>query len=290
MRQMEQVRDPGTLFIVATPIGNLDDMTPRACKVLSQVDVIAAEDTRHSRPLLDHYGIGTPLLALHEHNEEQRSQSLLNRIQAGDSVALISDAGTPLISDPGYRLVRLAHQRGIKVVPLPGPCAMIAALSVAALPTDRFCFEGFLPAKGGNRRAKLEALRGETRTLIFYESPHRIIDSLTDMVAILGEEREATVAREITKCFETIRFSTLAELLLFVTHDHNQQKGEFVVMIAGAAEIVIEGMGPEVMRIAEILATELPVKQAASLTSQICGGKKREIYQYLIAKNSEAQR
>jgi 16S rRNA (cytidine1402-2'-O)-methyltransferase len=279
----------GTLYIVATPIGNRDDLSPRAVKILQLVDIIAAEDTRHSRPLLEHYGITTKLLALHEHNEVERSQVVLSRIAAGESVALISDAGTPLISDPGYRLVRMAHQAGVKVAPIPGPSALITGLSVAALPTDRFSFEGFMPSKRGNRRSRFEALKSERQTMVFYESPHRIVECLHDMVEIFGKGREATLARELTKRFETIYFNTLEGLLEFVEQDNNQKKGEFVLMVAGDNTVISSELDTETTRVADILAAELPVKQAAALTSQIFGVKKRQIYQYLIEHKSEAQ-
>jgi len=273
----------GILYIVATPIGNLGDMSPRAVEVLQRVDAIAAEDTRHSGGLLRHFGITTPMFALHEHNERQKTAALLQRLSAGEHIALISDAGTPLISDPGYVLVRQAHQAGIQVVPLPGPSALITALSASGLPTDRFCFEGFLPAKGGGRRKQLESLREESRTLAFYESPHRILDSLADMVAVFGPEREAVLAREMTKTFETIRHAPLGDLLEWVRGDANQQKGEFVMLLHGA-EKATTGLDPEACRIAGLLAEELPHKRAAALAARISGEKKNALYQYLLAE------
>lgn len=271
----------GILYIVATPIGNLGDMSSRGVEVLQQVDAIAAEDTRHSAALLRHFSISTPMFALHEHNERQKSGSLLKRLVSGERIALISDAGTPLISDPGYFLVREAQQAGIRVVPVPGASALIAALSASGLPTDRFCFEGFLPSKGGSRRKQLASLSEETRTLAFYESPHRIVDSLGDMVTVFGEEREAVLARELTKTFETIRHATIGELLEWVKEDPNQQKGEFVVLIHGA-EKASSGLDPEAGRIAALLAEELPVKQAAALAAKITGEKKNALYKYLL--------
>ncbi len=275
--------EAGVLYIVATPIGNLGDLTPRAVDILNQVDCIAAEDTRHSAGLLRHFSVTTPLFSLHEHNERERSGVLLERLQQGESIALISDAGTPLISDPGYVLVRDAQLAGLKVVPVPGPSALIAALSASGLPTDRFCFEGFLPAKSGPRLKQLEALRDESRTLVFYESPHRIVDSLADMVTAFGAEREAVLARELTKTFETIRHATLGELAQWVVGDANQQKGEFVLLLHGAPTAA-EEEDREGERIAEILAEELPLKQAAALAARISGGRKNHLYQYLLQK------
>lgn len=269
--------------MVATPIGNLGDMTPRAVEVLQQVDRIAAEDTRHSAALMRHYAITTPMLSLHEHNERQKVSALLQRLGGGESIALISDAGTPLISDPGYVLVHEAHRAGIRVVPIPGVSALIAALSASGLPTDRFSFEGFLPAKGGPRRKLLETLGQERRTLAFYESPHRILDSLTDMAAVFGEARQAVMARELTKTFETIRQDSLGCLLEWVRGDTNQQKGEFVILVHGSEE-VREGIDPEACRIADLLVEELPVKQAAALAAKISGEKKNALYKYLLDK------
>lgn len=272
--------------MVATPIGNLGDMTPRAVEVLQQVDRIAAEDTRHSAGLMRHFAISTPMLSLHEHNERQKVAALLQRLTAGENIALISDAGTPLISDPGYVLVREAQRAGIRVVPIPGASALIAALSTSGLPTDRFSFEGFLPAKGGPRRKLLETLRQEQRTLAFYESPHRILDSLADMTAVFGEARQAVVARELTKTFETIRHDSLGSLLEWVRGDANQQKGEFVVLVHGAEEAG-EGIDPEACRIAGLLAEELPLKQAAALAAKISGEKKNALYKYLLGRSKE---
>ena len=273
--------EAGILYVVATPIGNLGDLSPRAVEVLQQVDSIAAEDTRHSAGLMRHFAITTPMLSLHEHNERQKTQLLLQRLQAGESIALVSDAGTPLISDPGYVLVREAHQAGLRVVPIPGPSALVAALSASGLPTDRFCFEGFLAAKGGPRRKHLASLREESRTLAFYESPHRIEDSLADMVEAFGAAREAVLARELTKTFETIRHATLGELLEWVRGDSDQRRGEFVLLVHGAQAANAE-LEPETRRIALLLAEELPLKQAASLAARISGEKKNAVYKYLL--------
>lgn len=265
------------LYIVATPIGNLGDLSPRAIDVLQQVAVIAAEDTRHSQVLLKHFGIATPCMALHEHNEEQASAKLIARLQRGDSVALISDAGTPLISDPGYRLVRAAQQAACRVIAVPGPSALIAALSVSGLPSDRFIFEGFLPARSAARHKRLQQLHSETRTLIFYESPHRILDTLADMAACLGGERPAVLARELTKRFETILADDLGGLIQRLQADPQQQKGEMVILLQGAAEQP-QTDDAELTRLLSILLTELPVKQAVSLAVQISERKKNEVY------------
>jgi 16S rRNA (cytidine1402-2'-O)-methyltransferase len=272
----------GTLYVVATPIGNLSDMTPRAVEVLQRVAHIAAEDTRHSAGLLRHFGIHTPLFALHEHNEREASASVVRRLQQGEDIALISDAGTPLISDPGFPLTRLAHEAGIRVVPVPGASALVAALSVAGLPTDRFAFEGFLPPKTAARRHALEALAGEGRTLAFYEAPHRLLETLEDMAAVFGPERLAVLARELTKTFETLRRAPLGELLEFVRNDSDQRRGEAVLLVHGAPPPATDALEDEPRRVAELLAAELPVKQAASLAAQITGAKKNRIYDYLV--------
>ena len=272
----------GHLYVVATPIGNLADMSPRAVEVLKSVDLIAAEDTRHSAPMLHHFAITTPAWAFHDHNERKVSDTLIKRLEAGESIALISDAGTPLISDPGYHLARRAHKAGIKVIPIPGPSALIAALSAAGLPTNRFSFEGFLPAKTGARRKRLEMLTTQSITMAFYESPHRILDTLEDMVAILGGDREVVMARELTKTFETIKLATIRDLLDFVQNDTNQQRGEFVLLVAGAPEPEKEDIGQEACRVAKLLVEELPVKQAAALAAKITGEKKNALYKFLL--------
>ena len=268
---------PGTLYIVATPIGNLADFSPRGIAVLQGVALIAAEDTRHSRPLLRHFGVHTPVLALHEHNEREVTAKLLTRLQAGDPVALISDAGTPLVSDPGFHLVCDARSAGIRVVPIPGPSAAVCALSAAGLPSDRFVFEGFLPAKQAARCQRLEALVRETRTLIIYESSHRIVAALGDMAMILGEGRAAVVARELTKRFETILDGTLGTLAQWVADDPDQQRGEFVVLIRGA-EAADDETGLEEERVLKILLEELSAKQAALVAARITGGRRNRLY------------
>lgn len=274
--------EKNTLYVVATPIGNLGDMSQRAQEILAAVDVIAAEDTRHSARLLQHFAINTPCIALHEHNERQVSESILNRMESGEAVALISDAGTPLLSDPGFHLVREAHQRGLKVVPVPGASALLAALSVAGLPTDCFKFVGFLASKNSHRQQQLSALHKEPCTLVFYESPHRILESIHDMAEILGGDRVATIARELTKTFETVKQDSLSNLKNWVEADSNQQRGEFVVIVSGWQEPASEELADETVRILKALIAELPVKQAAKLAAEITGEKKNRLYQYAL--------
>jgi len=269
----------GTLYVVATPIGNLLDITRRALDILQAVSLVAAEDTRHSRKLLVHYGIATPMLALHDHNERTASSGLLRRLEDGADIALVSDAGTPLISDPGFHLVRSVRQAGLRVVPVPGPSALTAALSVAGLPTDRFYFEGFLSAKQAARRQRLLELKDATATLVFYESSHRIRESLGDMLALFGADREATLARELTKTFETVRQTSLAELLAWVEADSDQQKGEFVVLVHGAAKAAAAMIDAEAERVLTLLMAELPLRQAASLAAKISGIGKNVLYE-----------
>jgi len=266
-----------TLYVVATPIGNLADLSPRAQEVLRSVAAICAEDTRHTGQLLSHFGISKPLVALHDHNEEAMSQRVVARLQGGESLAVVSDAGTPLVSDPGFRLVRAARAAGIKVSPVPGACAAIAALSVAGLPSDRFVFEGFLPAKAAARRDRLQRLASETGTLVFYESSHRIAESLADMAMAFGAERPAVVARELTKLFETVLDGSLAQLLATVQADDNQRKGEFVVMVQGAgddeAAKVAEGR-----RLYARLNEHLPPSTAAKLAAELSGAPRKALY------------
>lgn len=272
----------GSLYIVATPIGNMGDMTERAQKILTDVDVIAVEDTRRSGQLLRHFDISTPMIAVHEHNERQICDSLLERIEKGESIALISDAGTPLLSDPGYFLVNQARERDISVVPIPGVSAVITALSVAGLPTDRFVFEGFLPAKSAARQQKLEKLKDDARTVIFYEAPHRIIEMLKDCQQVFGGQRKVVLARELTKTFETVRGDNLDTLIPWVEADENQRKGEFVVLVQGAQMREDTGIDAESERILLILLKDLPVKQAAALTANITGLKKNALYQFAL--------
>ncbi len=271
------------LYIVATPIGNLSDISERAVQILKQVDLIAVEDTRHSGKLLQHSGVSTPMQALHEHNEAKKVEQLIELLAAGKSIALISDAGTPLISDPGYQLVKAAIDAGIKVSPVPGASALIAALSASGLPSDAFIFEGFLPNKSAGRLKKLEALADESRTLIFYEAPHRIIDCLEDMQQVFGAERVAVVARELTKTFETIKKDSLENLLSWIKADSNQQRGEFVLLIQGQ-EKAATTVNAEAERILDILLQELPLKQASQLAARITGIKKNTLYQIGLNK------
>lgn len=269
----------GVLYVVATPIGNLEDWSPRAVATLKAVSSIAAEDTRHSARLMQQFGITTPLLALHDHNESSRVAHVLARIDAGEDMALISDAGTPLISDPGYRVVAAAQAAGVRVVPVPGACAAIAALSAAGLPSDRFIFEGFLPARSGARRERLRQLAAETRTLIFYEAPHRIVECLEDMVGELGGGRRIALAREISKTFETIRQLPVLAMLEWVRADTDQQRGEIVLVLDGAPDEMNAAEWQEADRVLGILLAELPLKQAASLAAGITGLKKNALYE-----------
>ena len=279
--------EQGILYIVATPIGNLGDMTPRAVETLQQAALIAAEDTRHTRKLLNHFGLSTPCQAYHEHNEREQAPRLVERMRRGDVIALVSDAGTPLVSDPGYHLVSEARAAGIAVVPVPGPCAMIAALSASGLPSDRFVFEGFLPAKSAGRRQRLQKLAEDSRTLIFYESTHRITDSLTDMADVFGAERLAVIARELTKRFETIHADSLENLLGWIESDPNQRKGEFVVMVHGVEASDGRDIDSDAEHILKILLDELPVKQAAGLAAKITGLKKNALYTFALTLQPE---
>jgi 16S rRNA (cytidine1402-2'-O)-methyltransferase len=265
------------LYVVATPIGNLEDFSARAIRVLSEVDLIAVEDTRHSAKLLHHYGIHTAVISVHEHNEREQAPRLVETLRSGKSIALISDAGTPLLSDPGFKLVRAAHAAGVSVVPVPGACAAIAALSAAGLPTDRFVFEGFPPPRTAARRSAFQALREEHRTIVYYESSHRIVDSLTDMMESFGAERPAVLARELTKKFETIRSGTLAELHQVVTGDEHEQLGEFVILIHGAPEVVASG-DPEVDRVLRVLLEAVPLKEAVTIAARLTGAHKNQLY------------
>ena len=267
----------GTLFVVATPIGNLADLSPRALETLKRADAICAEDTRHTRQLLAHFGVERPLLALHEHNEDEVADRLVGRLRAGESLALVSDAGTPLVSDPGYRLVRAARAAGIKVSPVPGASALIAALSVAGLPSDRFVFEGFLPAKAAARRERLSLLAGEPRTLVFYESAHRIEETLADAAAAFGAQRPAAIARELTKLFETVLDGALSDLHARVVADANQRKGEFVLLVQGAGEDA-DAKIAEGRRVYAKLSEHLPPSTAAKLAAELTGAPRKALY------------
>jgi 16S rRNA (cytidine1402-2'-O)-methyltransferase len=270
----------GTLFVVATPIGNLDDLSPRARETLVSADLIAAEDTRHTGRLLSHFGVKTPLFALHDHNEDRAVVGLIADLTAGKSVALVSDAGTPLISDPGYRLVALAHAHGVRVVPIAGPSAVTAALSAAGLPTDRFCFEGFLPGKHKARIERLQALQGETRSMVFYESVHRVRDSLADMVEIFGASRAAFVGRELTKMHEQCIQASLSDLLRQLDEGDIPCKGEFVIIVTGNDGEHESALDAD-MLLTE-LAAHLSAKDAAKIVAKVTGGKKNELYERLL--------
>lgn len=268
----------GTLYVVATPIGNTGDMVPRAVEILKTVELVAAEDTRHSGRLLRHFGIATPLVSYHDRGAENQGQAVLDALAAGRDVALISDAGTPLISDPGYRLVRAARAAGFAVSPVPGPCAAIAALSAAGLPSDRFVFEGFLPARSGERQRRLAELAAEPRTLIFYEAPHRILEALGDLEGAFGAARELVVGRELSKAFETFLVGTVAEVRARVAADSNQQRGELVLVVAGAGERAPAAIEADVDAVLVPLLDELPVRQAVGLAARITGIAKNRIY------------
>ncbi len=270
----------GVLYVVATPIGNLDDVSAHAIKVLGKVDLIAAEDTRHSRTLLSHFGIDARMLSLHEHNEHQAMDKVLAHLQQGKTVALISDAGTPLISDPGFTLVRECHRYGIRVSPIPGPSAVIAALSVSGMASDRFAFEGFPDRNSGARRTGFEQLANEPRTMLFYESSHRVQACLRDMSDIFGADRPAVLARELTKLHETILHGTLGSLCEALEQDPMQCKGEFVLIVGGRVQVQGDGLAPDTEKTMKLLMQELPLKQAAALTAKITGEKKNRLYQY----------
>lgn len=269
-----------TLYIVATPIGNLGDISQRAIEVLKAVDLIAAEDTRHSKTLLQSFSITTPVRAYHEHNEDETTARLIEQLVAGQSIALISDAGTPLINDPGYKLVAAALEKRIAVVPVPGPSAIIAALSVAGLPTHRFAFEGYLPAKTTARKKLLQSLVNETRTLVFYETPHRIRDALEDMQSIFGAQRRVSVARELTKQFEQVVLAPVANIIADLVDGSITSKGEFVVVVEGAVDSPAED--EEVKRVHEILATKLSSKDAVLLTTKITGRNRNDVYKLAL--------
>lgn len=276
------------LFVVATPIGHLDDMSYRAIDVLKSVSLIAAEDTRTSAQLMKHFNISTPLTACHEHNESNKIDILVQKLLNGEDMALISDAGTPLISDPGFKLVRAAQANGIRVIPVPGACAAIAALSAVGLPSDRFSFQGFLASKQSQRLQQLEKLKDETQTLIFYEAPHRILDSVKDMAAVFGADRPVGFAREITKTFETIKKMALGELVEFIAADHHQQKGEIVLVVGGANEekdIEQEKLDQLLQR----LLQDLSVKAASQLAADLTGIKKKIAYQRALELSQAAQ-
>jgi 16S rRNA (cytidine1402-2'-O)-methyltransferase len=279
-QKLNSVADSPTLFIVPTPIGNLGDITQRALDILSSVDLIAAEDTRHTGKLLSHFNIQTRTFALHDHNEQEKAQRLVEQLLAGKSIALVSDAGTPLISDPGYHLVNQCRQAGVKVVPLPGACAVIAALSASGLPSDRFSFEGFLPPKTKARKDKIQDIMTDGRTCIFYESPHRITDALNDMLDVLGPDRHVVLARELTKTYETIQGMPLGELVEWIAEDDNRRKGEMVLLVHGYREPIRDELLPEATRALSILVASLPLKKAAAAVAEIYSLKKNALYKW----------
>ena len=279
----------GKIYVVATPIGNLGDMTARAIEVLNSVDLILAEDTRHSMPLLRHFQIQTRCQAFHEHNEKAIAESVCDRVRQGESVAIVSDAGVPLISDPGFPLVRMAHEKKLPVVAIPGACAAIAAISVAGLATDRFSFEGFLPAKPGGKRKVLETLLNESRTMVFYESPRRVIDTLKIMSELFGENRQAVLARELTKLFETVHKAPLNELLQFVESDANQVKGEIVLLLEGKEQEETDEDEAELKRILSVLMEELSLKQAVSIAMKLKGLKRNQVYPIALSLKEQKE-
>ncbi|WP_370558866.1 16S rRNA (cytidine(1402)-2'-O)-methyltransferase [Edwardsiella tarda] len=286
MNQNDQAAiSAATLYVVPTPIGNLGDITQRALATLKAVDLIAAEDTRHTGMLLQHFAINARFFALHDHNEQQKADLLIDKLRAGQSIALVSDAGTPLINDPGYHLVRRCREAGIRVVPLPGACAATTALCAAGVPSDRFCYEGFLPAKSKARRDRLRTLQQEPRTLIFYESTHRLLESLEDMVSELGGARYVVLARELTKTWENIHGAPVAQLLAWVREDENRRKGEMVLIVEGY-QADEEALSPEALRTLALLQAELPLKKAAALAAEIHGVKKNALYKYALAQQS----
>jgi len=272
----------GTLYVVATPIGNLNDMTPRAVETLKAVDCILVEDTRHSGRLLQHFAIDTPMLSYHEHNAAERAQEVMRRLEQGASFALISDAGTPLISDPGYRLVHAARDAAVTVVPIPGACAAIAALSVSGLPTDHFEFVGFLPAKTVARKKRLAPFKACAHTLIFYVSTHRVLSVLEDMIDVLGGERSTVLARELTKLFETVHSGSLADVKAWILEDAKHKKGEFVLLLGGVKASTTDAVDDEAKRVLDILSGELSEKQAVELTAKLTGARKNKLKKHLI--------
>ena len=280
---MTELKTKSTLYVVATPIGNLGDITLRALEILKGVDAIAAEDTRHTSGLLSHFGISKKLIAVHEHNENQSAEKLLVQLNAGENIALVTDAGTPGISDPGAVVVDFVRKAGVKVVPIPGVSAVIAALSASGISQNGFLFHGFLPASGSARRKALETLKAQTVTLVFYEAPHRILESVDDMANALGAERRITFAREITKTFETIYSCELAQAKAWLEADTNQQRGEFVLLVEAAETKAPEDFSEETIRVLKLLLADLPLKQAVKLTAEITNEKKNDLYEFALA-------
>ena len=277
------MKTAGILYVVATPIGNLGDITLRAIETLKAVDAIAAEDTRHTSGLLSHFGISKKLIAVHEHNEQQSAEKLVLALKNGDSIALVTDAGTPAVSDPGAIVVKVAREAGIKVVPIPGVSAVVAALSASGITQDGFYFHGFLPASGAARRKVLDSLKAQTVTLVLYEAPHRIIESVEDIAKVLGENRQITFCRELTKTFETIYTCPASRASAWLQADANQQRGEFVLLIEAAPVVVSQEISDEAQRVLKCLLAELPLKQAAKLAAEITNEKKNALYELALS-------
>lgn len=276
----------GALYVVATPIGNLQDITLRAIETLKMVDVVAAEDTRHTAGLLSHWGISKKQMAVHEHNEQQSAQQIIQRLQAGENIAMVSDAGTPGISDPGAIVVDAVHAAGLAVVPIPGASAVVTAMSAAGITKGAFSFIGFLPSNASHRRKQLDTLKTIPHALVFYEAPHRIVASVADLGAVLGKDRVIIIARELTKTYETIHRCALSEAVNWLEADSNQQRGEFVLIVEAPAEKNEEAISPAVENTLKLLLAELPLKQAVKLATVITGAKKNDLYQHaLILKN-----
>lgn len=280
---------PGILYVVATPIGNLQDISLRALDILKSVDAIAAEDTRHTSGLLNHFGISKKLIAVHEHNEHQSAEKLLAQLNAGESIALVTDAGTPGISDPGAVVVDVVRRAGIKVVPVPGASAVIAALSASGITQNGFLFHGFLPASGAARRKQLEALKAQTVTLVFYEAPHRILECVADLSQVLGAERRITFARELTKTFETFHSCALKDAVAWLQADPNQQRGEFVLLVEAPIQKEADAIPESAVRILKLLLAELPLKQAVKLATDITQLKKNDLYEFALQLKNESK-
>ncbi|HEY9277825.1 MAG TPA: 16S rRNA (cytidine(1402)-2'-O)-methyltransferase [Methylotenera sp.] len=279
----------GILYVVATPIGNLQDISLRALDILKSVDAIAAEDTRHSSGLLNHFGISKKLIAVHEHNEHQSAEKLLIQLNAGENIALVTDAGTPGISDPGAVVVDLVRKAGVKVVPVPGASAVIAALSASGITQNGFLFHGFLPASGSARRRALESLKTQTVTLVFYEAPHRILECIADLSLVLGADRRITFARELTKTFETFYSCNLGDAMAWLEADTNQQRGEFVLLIEAPAQKEAEAIPEDAVRVLKLLLAELPLKQAVKLATDITQLKKNDLYEFALQLKNESK-
>ena len=277
------MKTEGTLYVVATPIGNLGDITLRAIETLKTVDAIAAEDTRHTSGLLSHFGISKKLIAVHEHNEQQSAEKLVLALKNGENIALVTDAGTPAVSDPGAIVVKVVRENGIKVVPIPGVSAVVTALSASGITQNGFHFHGFLPASGAARRKQLEVLKAQTVTLVLYEAPHRIIESVEDIAKVLGEERKITFCRELTKTFETIYTCPASRSSAWLQADANQQRGEFVLLVEAAPVVVAEEISEEAQRVLKCLLAELPLKQAAKLAAEITNEKKNALYELALS-------